>query len=714
MAESNTNILFVAIDPDARFGIRELLEQQEFVVHCRSSSKRAFQYLTVSDVDLVIIDQEFRDGSAPDFCRRFRVNKETQELPLIVVGEDSEDGANCIAALDAGADDFVLCPFYPGVLLARARRLLKVKQDEGGSMTVHVGAGQLPGILQYLETETRSGTLTVVCGDKAAVLSLKEGRLVNATAPLCKDMDVVTEILSWPSSDVTFIDGEVGDKNAVFNYEITGCLMNCVVEVDEFRDIQSKLPPARAMFQPGPTPGSGELNKMQMAVYEMALNGYSLEELLSSQKVTERQHTLWLNELLEKGYLIADDGPFANYKNNAYTQYEKSKSASHQVDKVRDVITEMEFPLPALPARMAFTRQDWMSTAPKLVVTGDNSEYVGMLIRCMSNISAVITGRMPRSQRNQRGAETTRLVFGEDVLLDIQQLPAVFDKATLRNLDDLMSGTVGAIFVVSRQDRSTCKDNLRSLRLLRQRFRGAYYLVVPQVLNKEGMHEFRINCSHCGYRLAVDMSLAGSEGECPICNAELTVPDPLDHLSKTLEVPTDVPVVMIKPDVERHARDLLLFLFQSISSACPPPKPEKADEPANSVVSEKDMRSSQLLAVTEIRGREMKDGEQAPKVGQTSRTAQIPKIEKPAQVADLDDTSEPPEPQPKPRKAKTLMIKRLPDTDPNAAMQRVLDDILNDSNSDSQSDNPLAALEQDDDDDGDFDIDDLMRQLSQR
>lgn len=712
MAESKKNILFVASDADAKYGIRELLEQQDFVVYCRSTSRRAFQYLSVSDVDLVIADQELKDSSGPDFCRRFRVNNDTQELPLIVTGEDDEIGTGCIAALDAGADDFVQYPFHPGVLLARTRRLLKAKHDDAGSMTVHVGAGQLPGILQYLETETRTGTLTMVSENRTAVLMLKEGRLVNATAPLCKDMDVITEILSWPSSDVTFIDGEIEDSDVVFNYEVTGCLMNCVVEVDEFRDIQRKLPPPRAMFQPGPKPRSGELSKMQMAIYDMALNGYSRDEVLSSQKATERQHTLWLNELLEQGYLVADDGPFANYKENAYVQYERSQAGARQLDKVRDIITEMEFPLPELPERMAFTRQDWMASAPKLILTGDNSEYVGMLLRCMSNICSVATGRAPRSQRSQRGAETTRLVFGEDILLDIQTLPPVFDKITLRNLDDLMSGTLGVIFMVSRQDRSTCKDNLRSLRLLRQRFRGAYYLVVPQVLNNEGINEFRIDCSHCGYRLAVDMGLAGSEGECPICNAELTVPDPLEHLSHTLEVPTDVPAVMIKPDVERHARDLMLFLFQSIHSGCNRPKPKTKKKKAGSstevTISLQDLRSSQLLAVTEIRERTRADASER-RAPRQAKIPQIPKIEMPTQVADLDDDDEDIQPDPKPRrKAKTLTIKRLPGADQKAAMQRVLDDILNDSD----SDNPLAALE--DEDSSDFDVEDLMRQLSQR
>lgn len=702
MAETNTNILFVASDAEVKYGVRELLEQQDFVVYCRTTSRRAFQYLSVTKVDLVIVDQELRDSSGPDFCRRFRVNKDSQALPLIVTGEDYEDGINCIASLDAGADDFVQYPFHPGVLLARVRRLLKAKQDDTGSMTVHVGAGQLPGILQYLETETRTGTLTVVSGDKTAVLTLKEGRLVNATAPLCKDMDVVTEVLSWPSSDVTFIDGDVQDADVVFQYEVTGCLMNCVVEVDEFRHIQSKLPPPRAMFQPGPKPGSGEINKMQVAIYEMALNGYSRDELLSSQKATERQHTLWLNELLEEGYLVADDGPFSDYKQKTYLQYERVHSAARQLDKVRDVITEMEFPLPELPERMAFTRQNWTDSAPKLIVTGDNPEFVGMLVRCMANISSTATGRAPRSQRNQRGVETTRLLFGEGVLLDIQVLPPVFDKATLRNLDDLMASTLGVIFMVSRQDKGTCKENLRSLRLLRQRFRGAYYLVVPQVLNKDGINEFRIDCSHCGYRLAVDMSLAGSEGECPICNAELTVPDPLEHLSTTLEVPTDVPAVMIKPDIERHARDLLLFLFQSISNGCTPPKPKKKGSKTVDVNRE-DLRSSQLLAVTEIRERTQNESAPERRKPRAAKAPQIPRIERPTEVADLDGEDGPPEPKPK-RKSKTLTIKRLPGADrQKEAMQRVLDDILNDS----VVDNPLEKS-------GEFDVEDLMRQLSER
>lgn len=45
-------------------------------------------------------------------------------VPILVVSGDTDE-ANKIAALDAGADDFIEKPFLPGELLARLRAVLR-------------------------------------------------------------------------------------------------------------------------------------------------------------------------------------------------------------------------------------------------------------------------------------------------------------------------------------------------------------------------------------------------------------------------------------------------------------------------------------------------------------------------------------------------------------------------------------------------------------
>jgi hypothetical protein len=73
-----------------------------------------------------------------------------------------------------------------------------------------------------------------------------------------------------------------------------------------------------------------------------------------------------------------------------------------------------------------------------------------------------------------------------------------------------------------------------------------------------------MDCGKCGYKLAVDIDGVGDTGICPICNAEIVMPDCLDNLARVLQLPRDVPVVQARPDDPRHARDLFLLVLDTI------------------------------------------------------------------------------------------------------------------------------------------------------
>jgi two-component system KDP operon response regulator KdpE len=71
--------------------------------------------------DAVVLDLLLPDGSGRDVCRSLR---EWSESPIIVVSAVGDDDEK-IAALDAGADDYVTKPFAIGELLARLRAVLR-------------------------------------------------------------------------------------------------------------------------------------------------------------------------------------------------------------------------------------------------------------------------------------------------------------------------------------------------------------------------------------------------------------------------------------------------------------------------------------------------------------------------------------------------------------------------------------------------------------
>ena len=71
--------------------------------------------------DAVILDLLLPDGSGRDVCRELRTWSKAPIILVSAVGDDDEK----IAALDAGADDYVTKPFGIGELLARLRAVLR-------------------------------------------------------------------------------------------------------------------------------------------------------------------------------------------------------------------------------------------------------------------------------------------------------------------------------------------------------------------------------------------------------------------------------------------------------------------------------------------------------------------------------------------------------------------------------------------------------------
>ena len=84
--------------------------------------------------DAVILDLVLPDGTGTEVCRELR---QWTEVPIIVVSAVGDEEEK-IAALDAGADDYVTKPFAIGELLARLRAALR-RSSPGGETVITFG-----------------------------------------------------------------------------------------------------------------------------------------------------------------------------------------------------------------------------------------------------------------------------------------------------------------------------------------------------------------------------------------------------------------------------------------------------------------------------------------------------------------------------------------------------------------------------------------------
>ena len=74
-------------------------------------------------VDLVVLDLGLPDGSGFTLLREWRASAGGGPAVIVLTSRDAE--IDCVASLEAGADDFVAKPFSPRELVARARAVLR-------------------------------------------------------------------------------------------------------------------------------------------------------------------------------------------------------------------------------------------------------------------------------------------------------------------------------------------------------------------------------------------------------------------------------------------------------------------------------------------------------------------------------------------------------------------------------------------------------------
>jgi two-component system KDP operon response regulator KdpE len=129
MNETGQRVLVVDDESSIRRYLRAALSAQGFVVFEAANGQGALNAILADRPDIIILDLGLPDFDGIEVTRRLR---EWSQTPIIIlsVREAEQDK---IAALDAGADDYLTKPFGTGELMARMRvvmRRLASKPDE--------------------------------------------------------------------------------------------------------------------------------------------------------------------------------------------------------------------------------------------------------------------------------------------------------------------------------------------------------------------------------------------------------------------------------------------------------------------------------------------------------------------------------------------------------------------------------------------------------
>ena len=114
-------VLVVDDEPHILRALKASLRGAGYEVDTADTAEGALTAAALTPPDAVILDLVLPDGRGTDVARELRTWSSVPIIVLSVVGDESEK----VAALDAGADDYVTKPFGVDELLARLRAAMR-------------------------------------------------------------------------------------------------------------------------------------------------------------------------------------------------------------------------------------------------------------------------------------------------------------------------------------------------------------------------------------------------------------------------------------------------------------------------------------------------------------------------------------------------------------------------------------------------------------
>lgn len=197
-------MLVVDDDDGVRTAVTWALEADGFEVVAVGNGLAAMDVLGTDTLSMVVLDLSLPGLGGLDILRRVRTDEERDgrwRLPIIVLsGRDSE--TDRIVGLDLGADDYLVKPFSPGELAARARSLLR-RCGDPGSGTGHHAVGRTPfspaGVGVEVDRESRTAWLDGEAIDLAAKEFELLAYLVEHPRRACSRAELLSAVWSSES-----------------------------------------------------------------------------------------------------------------------------------------------------------------------------------------------------------------------------------------------------------------------------------------------------------------------------------------------------------------------------------------------------------------------------------------------------------------------------------------------------------------------------------
>jgi two-component system phosphate regulon response regulator PhoB len=173
MATAKTQILIIEDEEDIRELVRYNLERENFAVIEAESGEAGLKSVSQKKPDLILLDLMLPGKDGLQICRELKRSEATRDIPVVMMTAKGEE-SDIVTGLELGAEDYVVKPFSPKVMVARVKAVLRRK--------VAVPASDTEDVLNIKGIMIHPGRHEVTVGGKAVDLTASEFGILHFLA----------------------------------------------------------------------------------------------------------------------------------------------------------------------------------------------------------------------------------------------------------------------------------------------------------------------------------------------------------------------------------------------------------------------------------------------------------------------------------------------------------------------------------------------------
>ena len=308
---ANETILVVDGDARSRKVLEVSFRKAGYRAEVTDTLAGARAILSETEPDLIVSDTDLPDGDGFAFCADLQKDPQLARVPFLFVTDDSSLPRRA-EGLEIGADDYLTRPFFVNDVIERVEILLRERSRDlikGAEVDEYEGTLSeitMIDLLQTIDVEERTGTITFTREDQQAAMSFRHGEITDAVCGKLQGEEAVYRLMLWPSGEFRVRYQEEIQGADYIDKSIDELLLTGIERLEAWDALIDEVPSLDRVFDADYSrlPQLLETVPQEVARVVRLFDGYrTLQDVIDDSPVGDVESLQIIRRLHEDGFL---------------------------------------------------------------------------------------------------------------------------------------------------------------------------------------------------------------------------------------------------------------------------------------------------------------------------------------------------------------------------------------------------------------------------